>query len=65
MRNRVELLTSKNQYANDREFMAHAIRLAERGAYTTHPNPRVGCVIVKNNKIIGEGWPGGVIQRPQ
>jgi len=56
MRNRVELLTSKNQYANDREFMAHAIRLAERGAYTTHPNPRVGCVIVKNNKIIGEGW---------
>jgi diaminohydroxyphosphoribosylaminopyrimidine deaminase/5-amino-6-(5-phosphoribosylamino)uracil reductase len=36
--------------------MSYAIRLAERGAYTTHPNPRVGCVIVKNNKIIGEGW---------
>ena len=56
MRNRVELLASKNQYAYDREFMSHAIRLAERGAYTTHPNPRVGCVIVKDNKIIGEGW---------
>ncbi|MFV2060611.1 MAG: bifunctional diaminohydroxyphosphoribosylaminopyrimidine deaminase/5-amino-6-(5-phosphoribosylamino)uracil reductase RibD [Gammaproteobacteria bacterium] len=56
MRNRVQLLNSKNQYANDREFMARAIRLAERGAYTTHPNPRVGCVIVKNNKILGEGW---------
>lgn len=56
MRNRVEILNQKNQYANDREFMSYAIRLAERGAYTTHPNPRVGCVIVKNNKIIGEGW---------
>jgi len=56
MRNRVELLASKNQYANDREFMSYAIRLAERGAFTTHPNPRVGCIIVKESKIIGEGW---------
>jgi len=56
MRNRVEILNSRNQYAHDREFMSYAIRLAERGAYTTHPNPRVGCVVVKDNKIIGEGW---------
>ncbi len=56
MRNRVNIILSKNQYANDREFMARAIRLAERGAYTTYPNPCVGCVIVKDNEIIGEGW---------
>lgn len=37
-------------------FMAHAIQLAKKGQYTTHPNPNVGCVIVKNNQIIGEGF---------
>ncbi|RTZ66460.1 MAG: bifunctional diaminohydroxyphosphoribosylaminopyrimidine deaminase/5-amino-6-(5-phosphoribosylamino)uracil reductase RibD [Aquificaceae bacterium] len=36
--------------------MARAIELARKGLYTTHPNPRVGCVIVKNDKIIGEGY---------
>jgi len=36
--------------------MSRALRLARRGLYTTHPNPRVGCVLVKNNDIIGEGW---------
>ena len=36
--------------------MARALQLAERGRYSTHPNPRVGCVIVKNNKVVGEGW---------
>lgn len=40
----------------DHRYMAHALQLAERGKYTTHPNPRVGCVIVKDDKIIGEGW---------
>lgn len=35
--------------------MTLALRLAEQGLYTTHPNPRVGCVIVKNNQIIGQG----------
>ena len=40
----------------DREFMARALALAERGLYTTTPNPRVGCVIVKNGAIIGAGW---------
>ena len=40
----------------DHEFMAHALRLAKRGLFTTDPNPRVGCVIVKNGQIVGEGW---------
>lgn len=38
------------------EYMQHAIRLAHKGLYSTDPNPAVGCVIVKNDKIIGEGW---------
>jgi len=37
-------------------YMARAIRLARRGHYTTFPNPRVGCVLVKDSKIIAEGW---------
>jgi diaminohydroxyphosphoribosylaminopyrimidine deaminase/5-amino-6-(5-phosphoribosylamino)uracil reductase len=36
--------------------MARAIRLAERGLYSTDPNPRVGCVLVKDSEIVGEGW---------
>jgi diaminohydroxyphosphoribosylaminopyrimidine deaminase/5-amino-6-(5-phosphoribosylamino)uracil reductase len=38
------------------EYMQHAIRLARKGLYTTDPNPNVGCVIVKDNEIVGEGW---------
>lgn len=40
----------------DFEWMTQALRLAERGLYTTSPNPRVGCVIVKNGQLIGEGF---------
>lgn len=36
--------------------MADAIRLAWRGLYTTHPNPRVGCIIVKDGQVVGQGW---------
>ncbi len=36
--------------------MARALQLARRGLATTHPNPRVGCVLVRDGKIIGEGW---------
>jgi diaminohydroxyphosphoribosylaminopyrimidine deaminase/5-amino-6-(5-phosphoribosylamino)uracil reductase len=36
--------------------MARALRLAERGLYTTDPNPRVGCVLVKEDRVVGEGW---------
>lgn len=39
----------------DHQWMAQALRLAERGLYTTTPNPRVGCVIVKNGMVIGSG----------
>lgn len=42
--------------AADHAYMAQALRLAERGLYTTTPNPRVGCVIVRDGKIVGEGW---------
>ncbi|MBU6953953.1 bifunctional diaminohydroxyphosphoribosylaminopyrimidine deaminase/5-amino-6-(5-phosphoribosylamino)uracil reductase RibD [Hahella sp. HN01] len=42
--------------SQDYAFMARALRLAERGLYTTDPNPRVGCVLVKNGEIVGEGW---------
>ncbi|MFK4753384.1 bifunctional diaminohydroxyphosphoribosylaminopyrimidine deaminase/5-amino-6-(5-phosphoribosylamino)uracil reductase RibD [Oceanobacter antarcticus] len=41
---------------SDEYWMAKALRLAERGLYSTSPNPRVGCVIVKDNRLIGEGW---------
>ncbi|MGD8783146.1 MAG: bifunctional diaminohydroxyphosphoribosylaminopyrimidine deaminase/5-amino-6-(5-phosphoribosylamino)uracil reductase RibD [Thioalkalispiraceae bacterium] len=40
----------------DHQYMSRAIELARRGLYTTDPNPRVGCVIVNNGKIVGEGW---------
>ncbi len=36
--------------------MARALRLAEKGLYTTHPNPRVGCVLVSGDEIVGEGY---------
>jgi diaminohydroxyphosphoribosylaminopyrimidine deaminase/5-amino-6-(5-phosphoribosylamino)uracil reductase len=39
----------------DHAFMARALRLAERGMNTTMPNPRVGCVIVRDGNIVGEG----------
>lgn len=41
---------------SDVEYMQHAIRLAKKGLYTTDPNPCVGCVIVKGDEIVGEGW---------
>jgi len=41
---------------DDHRFMAHALELARRGLYSTHPNPRVGCVIVANGEIVGEGY---------
>ena len=41
---------------SDREFMFRALALAARALYSTSPNPRVGCVIVKNGEAVGEGW---------
>ena len=40
----------------DREHMAEALRLAEKGLLTTTPNPRVGCVIVRDGGAVGAGW---------
>ncbi|MEM7402066.1 MAG: bifunctional diaminohydroxyphosphoribosylaminopyrimidine deaminase/5-amino-6-(5-phosphoribosylamino)uracil reductase RibD [Pseudomonadota bacterium] len=45
-----------NTIFNDQAFMAKALRLAKKGLYTTRNNPKVGCVIVKNNSIIGQGF---------
>ncbi len=42
--------------ALDHEHMAHALRLAERGLYTTQPNPRVGCVIAHGDEVVGAGF---------
>ena len=40
----------------DHEFLERAIALARRGIFTAHPNPRVGCVLARDGKIVGEGW---------
>lgn len=40
----------------DAHYMARALELARKGLYSTHPNPRVGCVIVRDGRIVGEGW---------
>lgn len=37
-------------------IMRHAVELAERGRWSTSPNPRVGCVIVRGERILAEGW---------
>ena len=42
--------------ANPALWMERALDLAERGRSTTHPNPRVGCVIVRDGECVGEGW---------
>ena len=42
--------------ATDHAMMARALRLAERGAFTTRPNPMVGCVIARKDKVVGEGY---------
>jgi len=40
----------------DVSYMARAISLAKKPVFSPHPNPRVGCVIVKDNTIVGEGF---------
>jgi diaminohydroxyphosphoribosylaminopyrimidine deaminase/5-amino-6-(5-phosphoribosylamino)uracil reductase len=42
--------------AQERAFMARALVLATNGLATSHPNPRVGCVLVRDGAIVGEGW---------
>lgn len=45
-----------DQDALDSRMMARALQLAYKGLYTTEPNPRVGCVLVRDGEIVGEGW---------
>ena len=45
-----------NFTAVDHGMMARALQLAERALWTTSPNPRVGCVLVRDGEIVGEGW---------
>lgn len=40
----------------DIHLLAQAIRLAEKGKYSTHPNPRVGCIIARHDQVVGEGY---------
>ena len=40
----------------DEAYMERALSLAARGLYTTDPNPRVGCILVRDARIVGEGW---------
>jgi diaminohydroxyphosphoribosylaminopyrimidine deaminase/5-amino-6-(5-phosphoribosylamino)uracil reductase len=42
--------------AFDHAMMRRALALAEKGLYTTTPNPRVGCVLVHGERVVGEGW---------
>ena len=42
--------------SDDYRYMARALTLARRGLYGTDPNPRVGCVLVRDGAIVGEGW---------
>ncbi len=45
-----------NWSKQDQTFMQRALTLAKKGQFTARPNPMVGCVLVKNHQIIGEGW---------
>ena len=45
-----------SQDVEDQRWMQHALMLAKRGLYTTRPNPSVGCVLVKDGQMIGEGF---------
>ena len=50
-------MTKQSSFSeDDKRYMARAIELAKKGRFTTTPNPNVGCVLVKNNKVIGEGF---------
>jgi diaminohydroxyphosphoribosylaminopyrimidine deaminase/5-amino-6-(5-phosphoribosylamino)uracil reductase len=45
-----------SQSERDTRYMRRALELAARGLYTTDPNPRVGCVLVRDGRVLGEGW---------
>jgi len=45
-----------SMHSDDTRFMARALALARCGLYSTDPNPRVGCVLVRAGEVVGEGW---------
>ena len=49
-------LSVSNASAELREGMTEALRLAQRGRYTSMPNPRVGCVLLRDGEVVGRGW---------
>ena len=49
-------MTADAQAVLDQRSMTRALELARKGVYSTHPNPRVGCVIVVAGQVVGEGW---------
>lgn len=56
MNGSVENSTASQLLSDHCRWMALAIQLARKGLYTTHPNPRVGCVVVKDGQLVGQGW---------
>lgn len=52
----MEAKSAVSQDSLDHIYMSEALRLAKKGLFTTHPNPRVGCVIVKDGVVVGRGW---------
>ena len=49
-------MSPTEQSVLDAAYMARALELARKGVYSTHPNPRVGCMIVRDGEVVGEGW---------
>src|SRR5579862_4440565 len=49
-------MTQRTFDERDRSAMRRALELAQRGLNSTDPNPRVGCVIVRDGHIVAEGW---------
>ena len=49
-------MTDRAMQNSNEHWMARAIQLGQKGLYSTDPNPRVGCVLVKDGQLIGEGW---------
>ena len=49
-------MNTPNFSQQDEQWMQRALALAQKGRYTTAPNPAVGCVLVKDHQVVGEGW---------
>eukprot|EP01026_Neomeris_dumetosa_P061360 TRINITY_DN57905_c0_g1_i1.p1 TRINITY_DN57905_c0_g1~~TRINITY_DN57905_c0_g1_i1.p1 ORF type:complete len:140 (+),score=15.06 TRINITY_DN57905_c0_g1_i1:219-638(+) len=52
----LQIVVQVSPVDKDEIYMEQALKLAERGVGKTYPNPAVGCVIVKNGEVVGEGY---------